>query len=276
MLPGCLGRPAPGSRPVMTGDSRARSGRTVCRVPSVPLPRPRRHRRRAGGGPPGPAGGRGAADRCPGLRRAGRRGLPSASRTGARAAAGRPSPGGAAGRGSPDRRPATASVSKSKSATASCTPPIPSVREWCIFITTAAPPPSSPSTRVMLLDKARPVEAADDRQRCFRAPGRGRVRRRTAARRRCQATSKCSSVVHRGVDKLTGDLDQPLAERGNLAGRPLHPPHEIRPGGSALEPGDRHHGQAQFGLLSMYQVKASFWRINDDALIPPVITAMPV
>ena len=68
-----------------------------------------------------------------------------------------------------------------------------------------------------------------------------------------------------------GDIDGSLPERGDLAGRPLHPHHQLVPGGGRLEPGDRDHGRTQFGVALMYQVKASFWRMNDDGLIPPAI-----
>ena len=95
---------------------------------------------------------------------------------------------------------------------------------------------------------ARPVEAAHGRER-------GQLEHLVAAVRRgdggpAQVPGHVEVLIGGPpwCGQVTGDLDQPLAERGNLAGRPLHPPHEIRPGGSALEPGDRHHGRAQFGV----------------------------
>ncbi len=106
------------------------------------------------------------------------------------------------------------SRSRSTSRPRSSTPPTPSVTEWCTFITTAARPPSKPSTtnvshRGRARSKLDCAIGPTKSRSCRSLPGAG-----TTMRRRWKSTSKSGSFAQRGGAIRNGGASTRWRRRG--------------------------------------------------------------
>ncbi len=128
-------------------------------------------------------------------------------------------------------------------------PPMPSVRAWCTFMTSAARPPVSPSTRVNSHSGRARSNAVIAALRGERDDGVGGVRRR------CVDAPDVPGEVEVVIDRPAGRahpsrrFDNPLTKDRDEPGRPFELRDERVPLGAVLEPGDADDGGPQRGIV---------------------------
>lgn len=152
-----------------------------------------------------------------------------------------------------------ASAAKSISSETNCTPPIPSVREWWIFMTPAARPSSSPSTVVQVHSgRARskpPIPSVRARSRAPASAAGGAA----ATRRTCHERSKSGSTVQSGVATRHGGSTRRCRRPGTIRLARSRRASTRAGSGGWSNTITTTTVERSSGSRSMYHVKASLW-----------------